>query len=457
MNLRAPLRERIRNWDGTQTWRPEVVHHPSSEAEVAAIVRQAAERGGRVKAHGGSLSWSDIIDVPQAAMRLDRMARVLEVDPLAQRVTVQGGARLRDVNEALAARGQAFDNFGSIVMQTAAGYTGTGTHGTGGRTRILSSHIERMRLVDGRGEIHELSATSEPELFAAARVHLGCLGVVTEITFRTVDAFDLEERLELVDFDTALADLETHIAANDYFKLWWIPYTSKIQLYRFNRTTQPRTRQSFSERLDTTGISGAAYTALLGLSRHAPIIIPRLNETIQRFQFKARARIDRSDRIIRVATAIPVHQETEYAIPRVHAGAAIEEIRRFVERASPRSSAARSSRAAYHVNFPLEVRFVAKDDIPMSPASGRDSCYLGAYIASETWAVPYFADFENLMTDYAGRPHWGKTFTRTHRQMRQLYPEYDRFDALRRAADPAGVFHNRFVERVFAPGQSPVQ
>ena len=120
-------------------------------------------------------------------------------------------------------------------------------------------------------------------------------------------------------------------------------------------------------------------------------------------------------------------------------------------------SAARSSRAAYHVNFPLEVRFVAADDIPMSPASGRDSCYLGAYIASETWAVPYFADFENLMTDYAGRPHWGKTFTRTHRQMRQLYPEYDRFDALRRAADPAGVFHNRFVERVFAPGQSPAQ
>ena len=452
MRVRRARSERIRNWDGTQTWRPEIVHHPASEAEVAAIIRAAAAGGGRVKAHGGSLSWSDIIDVPQAAMRLDRMARVIEVDPAAHRVTVQGGARLRDVNEALAAHGQAFDNFGSIVMQTAAGYTGTGTHGTGGRTRILSSHIERMRLVDGQGEIRELSATSEPELFAAARVHLGCLGVVTEIAFQTVDAFDLEERLELVDFDRALADLDQHVADNDYCKLWWLPYTSQIQIYRFNRTTRPRTTQSFSERLDTTGISGAAYTALLGLSRRAPRIIPRLNRAIQRLQFKPRVRVDRSDRIIRVATAIPVHQEMEYAIPRAKAAEAIEAIRQMVLRASaPQGGASRSSRARYRVNFPLEVRFMAADDIPMSPATGRDSCYLGAYVASKAWARPYFADFEDLVSDYQGRPHWGKTFTRTQRQLRELYPEYDRFDRLRREADPAGVFHNRFVERVFAP------
>jgi FAD/FMN-containing dehydrogenase len=85
----------------------------------------------------------------------------------------------------------------------------------------------------------------------------------------------------------------------------------------------------------------------------------------------------------------------------------------------------------------------------MSPAGGRDSCYLGAYVSSVEWAARYFADFETLMHDYAGRPHWGKSFTRTARQLRALYPAYDAFDRLRRACDPAGVFRNSFVDRVF--------
>ena len=97
----------------------------------------------------------------------------------------------------------------------------------------------------------------------------------------------------------------------------------------------------------------------------------------------------------------------------------------------------------------MEVRFVAADDIPMSPASGRDSCYVGGYISSLEWAPRYFADFEDLMHDYAGRPHWGKSFTRTHRQIRALYPAYDEFERLRRECDPHGVFRNRFVDRVF--------
>jgi hypothetical protein len=46
------------------------------------------------------------------------------------------------------------------------------------------------------------------------------------------------------------------------------------------------------------------------------------------------------------------------------------------------------------VNFSLEKRFVAADDIPMSPACGRDSCYIGACVGSRDWAPPYFADFE---------------------------------------------------------------
>ena len=108
----------------------------------------------------------------------------------------------------------------------------------------------------------------------------------------------------------------------------------------------------------------------------------------------------------------------------------------------------------YRVNFPLEVRFVAGDEIPMSPATGRDVCYIGPYIASLEWAPRYFADFEEWIGDFEGRPHWGKTFNRTSEQLRAVYPEYDAFNELRASCDPHGIFRNSFVDRVFGLGDT---
>ena len=430
-------KETIRNWDGTQSWTPEDIHHPHNEEQIAALIQQAGETKKRVKVVGEALSWSDIIDVPATAMRFDNMAAVLEVDQERRCIRLQPGARLNDVNEVLAQHGLAFDNFGSIILQTAAGYTATGTHGTGGRTPILSTRIEKIRLIDGLGKIRELDADHDPELFSAARVNLGCLGVVSEITFSCIEAFDIEEQLELVDCDAALADLDHTVSANEYCKLWWLPYTDKIQVYTFNRTTRPRGGFGFTGLMDRSGLSGILFTGLMGLGRSVPPVISFLNNAIQKIHFHPRRRVDRSDRVIKVSSGIPIHQETEYAIPIEHAAEAIDRTRRMVLKAD------------YRVNFPMEVRFVAADDIPMSPASGRDSCYIGAYVASLKWAPAYFAEFEELMRDYQGRPHWGKSFTRSGQELRDLYPAYDAFNLLRQSCDPQGLFRNSFVDRVF--------
>lgn len=427
--------ETIRNWDKTQTFTPIEVHHPDDEDEIVGIIRRAQDRKQRVKPVGSALSWSDIIDMPGHALRFDRMARI-SVNRDRKTVTVGAGALLKDVNEALAQHGLAFENFGSIILQTAAGYIGTGTHGTGGRSKLLSTYIERMRLIDGQGELHELDKEREPELFSAARVNLGCLGVVTEITFRCVDAFDLEERLELMPFDRLLADLGRMVADNDYLKLWWLPYNDHVQVYRFNRTDTPRTGFNFTRWMDQSGLSVKTFTGVLAMSRTLPRITPVMNKIVQSIHFKPHIWVDRSDRVIRY-DSIPLHQESEYAFPIQEAPRIIEEIRRMVLRGS------------YRVNFPMEVRFVAADDIPMSPASGRDSCYVGAYVASVPWAKLYHAGFEELMADVAGRPHWGKSFTRSPEQLRKLYPAYDEFDRLRRRCDPDGLFRNSFVDRVF--------
>jgi FAD/FMN-containing dehydrogenase len=147
--------------------------------------------------------------------------------------------------------------------------------------------------------------------------------------------------------------------------------------------------------------------------------------------------VDHSAKIVPVSSGIPKHQETEYAIPVEQAAEAIDRLRQMVLKAD------------YRVNFVMEVRFVAADDIPMSPTSGRDSCYIGPYIANEKWAAPCFAEFEEMISDCGGRPHWGKSFSLGGEQLRKLYPAYDEFNQLRQRCDPHGLFHNCFVDRVF--------
>ena len=429
--------KKIKNWDGTQTWRPSTISLPTGEEQIAELIKQTIEKQDHIKAIGSALSWSDIIDMPKHIIRLGNMDKILNVDPDKKQIHLQAGTLLKNANKVLAEHGLAFENFGSIVLQTAAGYIATGTHGTGATTPILSTRIEKIRLVDGLGQIHDLDCQTEPELFSAARVNLGCLGVVTEIVFNCVEAFDLEETLDLVDFDTVLSDLDTYIKTNDYCKLWWLPYTDKIQVYTFNRTSKPKKGAGLTGFMDQSGLSGVLFTGLIRLGRTIPPMVPFLHRAVQNIHYHPHTRIDRSDKIIKVASSIPIHQETEYAIPIERAAKAIDETKKIIYAGD------------YKANFPLEVRFVAADDIPMSPANGRQTCFIGAYVSGLKWAQDYFKDFEALMHDYDGRPHWGKSFSRTHTELKNLYPAYDQFNELRKTCDPHGIFRNSFVDRVF--------
>ncbi len=427
----------IQNWDRTQSWEPETIYVPKDEDGIVAVIQRAIEAKKRVKVIGSALSWSDVIDQPAISVLCDNMTKVLHVDRDNRQIRLQAGARLNQINDVLAENGLAFDNFGSIVTQTAAGYIATGSHGTGAKTQMLSAHVDSIRMIDGLGEAHDLDAAHEPELFSAACVNLGCLGIITEIAFRCVEAFDIEERLELVDFDTVLADLGDYVKDNDYCKLWWLPYTEKVQVYLFNRTTKRYSGLDLPRFMDHTGLSGMLFNILIGLGKVYPKAIPLIHETVQRIHFHPHSRVDRSDKIIRVSSSIPIHQETEYAIPIELAPQAINEARRLI------------LRSRHKANFPMEVRFVAADNIQLSPANGRDSCFIGPYVSSRKWAPPLFTEFEELICDYAGRPHWGKSFSLTPEKLQGLYPAYESFNQLRKRCDPHGLFRNSFVDRVF--------
>jgi L-gulonolactone oxidase len=147
--------------------------------------------------------------------------------------------------------------------------------------------------VDGTGRIRTLSPFQDPELFSAARVHLGCLGVVTEITFKCIDAFNLEERREIVPFDRALSDLNRYQAENDYVKLWWLPYTDVIQVYLLNRTNGQITVPRPTELMEYWGLSTYSFSALLRLTRAVPGLAHSVMRSMQSLYFTPRRRVNR--------------------------------------------------------------------------------------------------------------------------------------------------------------------
>ena len=105
----------------------------------------------------------------------------------------------------------------------------------------------------------------------------------------------------------------------------------------------------------------------------------------------------------------------------------------------------------WRISFPVEIRFVPADDIPLSTGYGRDSIYL----AFHTWVgvdhLPYFTGIERILRDHGGRPHWGKVHTRTVEDLAPAYPLFDEFLALRDRLDPDRVFANAYLRRVLGP------
>jgi L-gulonolactone oxidase len=128
--------------------------------------------------------------------------------------------------------------------------------------------------------------------------------------------------------------------------------------------------------------------------------------------------------------------EMEYAIPREHGAEAVRRVFDLVER------------RRLPILFPLEVRFSAADDAFLSPSAGRDSCYIAVHQYRGMEFETYFRGVEAIMREYGGRPHWGKRHYRSAAELSALYPDWDRFRAVRDRLDPGRVFANDYTERV---------
>jgi L-gulonolactone oxidase len=419
------VRNRFTNWGKTVTTAPIAWLAPASEAEVIAAVRGAT--GKRLRVVGGGHSWSAIAAPEQIAITLDKLAGVIARD--ATTVTVHAGTRLKDLNAALAASGLALPIVGSIAEQSIAGAIATGTHGSSLVHGNLASLVERVRLVDGCGNAIELGP-GDPRL-AAARVHLGALGILTAITLRVIPAFRLAETVEPIAIGDVPAQLAAIATSAEYVKVWWMPHTPHAYVFRYERTEDaPSTKPDpIRQRwVDEKIMHGWVFPAVLRLG-----LVPGVTRPVSRLIAKGFLQPRRVGvSTLMLSTPMPVrHRETEAALPMARAGEAIDRIVRVIDR------------DRLTVNFPLEIRFVRGDDAWMSPAFGGDACQIGAYCWGPR-APAYFAAFWREMRALDARPHWGKELDHGAEEVHALWPRVSDFLALRDELDPDRVFGSAF-------------
>lgn len=228
-----------RNWAGTVVSRPARQARPASVQELADAVRSAVADGLRIKTVGTGHSFTAIAATDGLLIRPDLMTGIRRIDRSEMTVTVESGTPLKRLNTALAREGLSLTNMGDIMEQTVAGATSTGTHGTGRDSASIAAQIKGLELVTADGSVLTCSEKENPEVFAAARIGLGALGVVSAITFAVEPVFLLTAREEPMAFDRVLADFDALHAENEHFEFYWFPHTGNCNTKRNNRSSGP--------------------------------------------------------------------------------------------------------------------------------------------------------------------------------------------------------------------------
>jgi L-gulono-1,4-lactone dehydrogenase len=428
---------RWRNWSGTEEATPARVATPATTDEVAAAVKTAVADGLTVRAIGSGHSFTGAAVAPGLQIRPDRLDGVLSVDAESGLVTVEAGIPLHRLNPMLARHGLAMEILGDIDRQTIAGAVSTGTHGSGERFRSISNQIRALELVLADGSVVTCSREEQPDLFEAARVSIGALGVITKVTLQCVPLYALHAVDAPMPLDETLEGLDELVASNDHFEFFWFPHTTTALTRRFQRLpgdAELNPMSTLARTLDDKIVTNIGFEALLRVGTRFPRLVPGITRFVTRAvstrDFTDLApNVFASDRDVRF-------REGEYAVPRAAIGDVLRELRQWVDTHDEK------------VSFPFEVRFVKSDDIWLSPAYDRDVAYVAFHQYHRMPHERWFSVCEDILGAADGRPHWGKMHRLTAADLAERYPRFGDFTALRDDLDPTGVFANPYVDRV---------
>lgn len=427
----------FQNFAGTVTAAPSVRQSVASLDQLGGLLESAAQTGHTVRTVGAGHSFTPLAKTDDVLLDLDGFQGIEEVDALTHDVTFRAGTRLWQVPDLLEPFGLALENMGDIDRQSIAGAISTGTHGTGLKFTGFSGAVTALRLMLADGTQVRASATEHSELFQAARVGLGALGVISHVRLRCVPHYMMHAAETIEAIEPLTESFIERVALEDHLEFFWFPGTGNAQVKTNTRLpgdTPAKAPGKLTAWMNDELLSNCGLQAICSAGAAMPRMIPRLNG------FASRVLSDRSYTASWNQTFISPRRvkftEMEYALPLENFAAAFAELRRyFTTRPAP-------------VVFPLEVRTTAGDDTWLGTASGRNSVYIAVHRYIRDRVPQYFPEMESILRSHGGRPHWGKQHTLRAPDLAQLYPRFQDFRAVRQQVDPQGLFVNDYLREL---------
>jgi FAD/FMN-containing dehydrogenase len=396
------------NWVGNQSFTPKDVVQVYSESDVQREVVKAVSQGYGVRTVGAGHSFTPIVET-DLLLDTSSLRGIIEVDP--SRLTVTAGPKttIGDFGDPLWNHGLALANQGDIDTQAIAGAIATATHGSGRKQPNFSAALEGAKLVDGMGNLVEVSRGENSEVLPALQASIGLLGIMTEVTLKVAPAYELHARVDIMNYDEVMERIESDMEAYRHYGLFWMPTAASAALYNLH--------------------DAGADDCVVKRYREVEMGTPREG-------LPPNERIDRSYRIYPMIYD-PNFHEVEYFLPIEQTREIMDEMRRLMLHWLPLSV------------YPLEIRVVARDDAWLSPNYQRDNLVVSISGEPGTDYWPYLRACDSLFAEYGGRPHWGKIHFMSADRIARLFPRYEDFLAMRRHFDPKGTFLNPHLRALF--------
>lgn len=411
-----------RNWSGALSSNPKARLSPGSEDELVSMIMASS---GTIRPVGAGHSFTPLVPTDGNLLVLDKLNGLISHDVKSLQATLWAGTRISKSGPLLEAVGQAMVNLPDIDRQTLAGAIATSTHGTGKNLKSMSGYLTGLRLVTPTGEVKDLDATTDPDLFNAARVSFGSLGVITRVRFQNREPFRLRTLTWVEETETVLENFDESVDRYEHFEMMPLLH-SKYSLVIANEETDDPLKASTEED------DGGEFLSLLDAT---PVVlrgalidtlaadIEPVEAVSESFNALTNLRFDRFN-------------EMEYSVP-VDAGPhCLREILSIVEQES------------IDVVIPLEYRIIGGDDTWLGMFSGGPRVSISVHRLAGYDHRPYFDRVEPVFWKYGGRPHWGKVHSLGYVELKNLYPRFEDFIALQTSIDPQGRMLNDHLKHL---------
>jgi FAD/FMN-containing dehydrogenase len=390
--------EIFKNWSGSMVFTPGEVCTPESEEQVCELVKKANSEGKKIRVAGAGHSSSPLVRTSNYLLSLKHFRGVEDPDLDNHRATVPVGMTVKEAGKDLFRYGLAMHNTGDVDVQTLAGAIGTGTHGTGVELPNLSAMLHGVRMVNGKGEIVELSRDADPETMRALQISMGSCGIFLKMRLQLEPVYQLYRKEYCVSLKDCMDNLED-LKKNRNFDFYWYPRTDLCKIRIMNTEKDKMPEISYGS---------------LELEREGPSheILPRERE----IKF----------------------DEMEYVLPAEKAMDCFLKVRQRVKKEFRRDVAWR-----------LLIRTIKKDDAFISPMSGRESVTISLHHNAGLRFWHYFQAIEPVFLKHGGRPHWGKKHTLKADQLKEMYPHWKKFQETRQKFDPENTFLTPYMHELF--------